>query len=177
MKFGAYSTPQNDEIEVSLFGPGYGECVVVHLGDGSWIVVDSCINPATKRPVALDYFDQLGVNVHAQVEAVFPTHWHDDHIRGLSTIVAEAVSAKVCLSVAMTTDEFAGFAFACAKRDSDVRVKSGVSEMFNTLEHLGEGNRIAKKCIANRRVLQIPQAFGLECWALSPGDEEVASFF
>lgn len=26
-------TPNVDEVEVSLFGPGYGECIVIHIGD------------------------------------------------------------------------------------------------------------------------------------------------
>lgn len=33
--------PRLDEIEVSLLGPGYGESVVVHMGGGEWMVVDS----------------------------------------------------------------------------------------------------------------------------------------
>lgn len=37
--------PAADEIEFSLFGPGYGEAVAVHLGDGTWLLIDSCIDP------------------------------------------------------------------------------------------------------------------------------------
>lgn len=37
--------PVADELEVSVFGPGVGESVVVHLGHGDWMVVDSCLNP------------------------------------------------------------------------------------------------------------------------------------
>ena len=40
--------PRTDELEVSLFGPGVGECVIVHLGAGEWMVVDSCLDPATR---------------------------------------------------------------------------------------------------------------------------------
>ena len=32
--------PAPDELEVSLFGRGVGECAVVHLGSGEWLVVD-----------------------------------------------------------------------------------------------------------------------------------------
>ena len=47
--------PCHDELEVSIFGPGIGESVVVHLGYGDWIVVDSCLNPRTRLPAALEY--------------------------------------------------------------------------------------------------------------------------
>jgi hypothetical protein len=34
------SRPADDQIEVSLFGPGYGECCLIHIGNGKWIVVE-----------------------------------------------------------------------------------------------------------------------------------------
>jgi len=42
--------PAADEIEVTLFGPGYGEAIAVHLGEGAWLLVDSCIDPESKAP-------------------------------------------------------------------------------------------------------------------------------
>ena len=36
--------PRRDEVEVTLFGPGYGESVVVHAGVDDWLVVDSCLD-------------------------------------------------------------------------------------------------------------------------------------
>lgn len=34
--------PDAGEIEVTAIDPGYDETVVLHLGGGSWIIVDSC---------------------------------------------------------------------------------------------------------------------------------------
>ena len=50
--------PSRDEIEVSVFSRGYGECIVVHAGDGFWIGFDSLLNPRGK-PAALDYFQEI----------------------------------------------------------------------------------------------------------------------
>ena len=52
------------EIEVSLFGPGYGECLVLHLGDNTEIyIVDSCIHPHNRRqPVALAYLHHMHID-------------------------------------------------------------------------------------------------------------------
>ena len=34
--------PRDDEFELTLLGPGYGESIVMHVGDGAWVLVDSC---------------------------------------------------------------------------------------------------------------------------------------
>ena len=78
--------PGSHEIEVSVFGPGFGESIVVHLGSGRWMIVDSCLARSTKEPAALDYLQEIGVDVSANVRFVVSTHWHDDHIRGLAKV-------------------------------------------------------------------------------------------
>ena len=54
----AETPPARDEIELTLFGPGYGESVVLHIGDGAWAIVDSCIDK-DGRPSALSYLENL----------------------------------------------------------------------------------------------------------------------
>ena len=54
--------PAPDSIDISIFGPGIGECCVFHIGDGKWFVVDSCTD-TSGSPVALTYLQQLGVDV------------------------------------------------------------------------------------------------------------------
>src|SRR5258708_6538741 len=88
------SPPLADELELSLFGPGKGECVVVHLGYGDWMVVDSCMGDGGKSAIALDYLGLMGVDVTRNLKLVVVSHWHDDHIRGISKILATATSAR-----------------------------------------------------------------------------------
>jgi hypothetical protein len=52
--------PLDDGIEVCLFGPSFGECVLIHIGSNRWIVVDSCLYKGIRQPIALHYLDQLG---------------------------------------------------------------------------------------------------------------------
>ena len=92
--------PEANQLEISVFGPGTGECVLVHIGDGDWIVVDSCIDRRTQRPVALDYLASLRVDVAVRVKLVVATHWHDDHIRGLADVLLAAENAKFVNSAA-----------------------------------------------------------------------------
>ena len=129
------SVPAADELEVSLFGPGFGECVVVHLGQGDWMVVDSCLNEAQNQPVALDYLTTLGVDVAKKVRLVVVTHWHDDHIRGSARVFAEARSARFVCSAALRNEEFRVMV-AASERNKTVARDSSLSEFGGILDEL-----------------------------------------
>ena len=81
--------PKPDEIEISLFGRGYGECLILHLGLNKWIIIDSFNDPHSKQPIALDYLDFYGINPSDSVEQLILTHWHDDHIKGASQVLSQ----------------------------------------------------------------------------------------
>lgn len=131
--------PANDEIEISLFGPGYGESIVVHLGNNDWIVVDSCVGP-DKVPVALSYFHRIGVDPSTAVKQVVATHWHDDHIRGLAHMYSACRSAQfVCSQAIKTTD----FVTLCRLHGKRAMVEtSGVTEFASIIDTLNERNKI-----------------------------------
>lgn len=70
------------------------------------MVVDSCVDRATKSPIALEYLDRLGVDVPDAVKLVVVTHWHDDHIKGISSVFRTAESATIVCSAALRNREF-----------------------------------------------------------------------
>ncbi len=100
------SAPKKEEIEIIVFGKGFGECILLHLGNCNWAIVDSFISPTSKRPVALDYLEALGLDPQNIVKYLVVTHWHDDHIRGASTIIRECPKAKLVCSSAFHEREF-----------------------------------------------------------------------
>lgn len=126
--------PQDNELEVSLFGPGFGESVVIHTGDGKWIVVDSCMHPDVALPAALDYLWQLKVDVSKAVKLVVATHWHDDHVRGISGIFNACQSAELVISGALQVDEF--FKLVSLYQGRQVAKSSGVDEFSKLFELL-----------------------------------------
>ncbi len=132
--------PADDEFELSLFGPGIGECAVLHVGAGDWVVVDSCLNAAGDKAIALEYLEQLGVDVGTQLKLVVVTHWHDDHIKGMAQLLRFAPSARFACSAALRCEEFLQLVYA-GKAIKLVDNTSGVSEfgqVFGILdEHLG----------------------------------------
>ena len=90
------SLPASDVIEVSIFGPGKGESIAVHLGSNQWLIVDSCVDQIDRSNPALRYLESIGVDLSADVRMVVGTHAHDDHIAGISEIFARCESAILC---------------------------------------------------------------------------------
>ncbi|MCY4287950.1 MAG: MBL fold metallo-hydrolase [Aestuariivita sp.] len=101
--------PQDDVVEISVFGPGYGESILIHVGSRRWIVIDSCLVDDRRTPAPLKYMSELGLDASADVCAVVATHWHDDHIKGLSTILHACTDADFWYSAALTKGEFLAF--------------------------------------------------------------------
>ena len=126
------SPPSSEEFEISLFGAGVGESVVVHLGFGAWIVVDSC-RDASRSPVALSYLKSIGTDP-SSIVLIVATHWHDDHVDGLAELMRRAPSAKFVCSAALHTKQF----FRLVSSGTRVLGKSSATdefaEIFRTLE-------------------------------------------
>lgn len=165
--------PQPNEIEVSIFGPGLGECVVVHLGSNEWLVVDSCINPLTKNPVALDYMTKIGVDPASSIVAVVASHWHDDHVRGIAKVLEAAKEARFFAASAVTREEF--HALTLLPPPSS-RFSSGVSELAATRKIVEERRASSGfnmgLAVAGRLLLRRPDLLVNEVWSLSPSDED-----
>lgn len=94
--------PAMDQVELNLFGPGYGESVLMHLGANKWLIVDSCIEMSSGKPAALGYLDRLGVDASTSVLYLVATHWHDDHVGGFAAQVERCKQARVYFTGAMT---------------------------------------------------------------------------
>ena len=166
--------PQQDEFELSLFGPGVGECIVTHIGDGQWAVVDSCLRPGTKQPLALSYLQNFGVNIANSVSLIVVTHWHDDHMEGVATLLEEATNARFCCSVALTKHEFfkvAAQANQLMAKSSDVGEMEGIFRIlrrrkasrtttpFGSVKFAQEDTRLFQR---------LGGAVPVELWSLSP---------
>ncbi|MEW6137076.1 MAG: hypothetical protein AB1733_02515 [Thermodesulfobacteriota bacterium] len=171
--------PEPDEIEVTVFGPGYGEAIAIHLGDGKWVSVDSCTDPESGRPAVLTYLHGLRVDVSVAVKLIVATHWHDDHIRGLGRIFDESRSATVAISSALGEEEF--LSLAELYDEPRVRHGSGIRE-FNQVKKTLEDRRLQgarfaspKWALADRLLYQDQirascHAVQARVFALSPSD-------
>jgi len=174
--------PAAEEVEVSLFGPGVGECVVLHLGQGKWMVIDSCTEKGSSTPAAIAYLERLGVNPANAVVLIVISHWHDDHIKGMAEMVRRCVNSRVCYSGALLKEEF------LALTESFVNPSSMVDRGNTGLDEIGAVIRVLKERVnkdktylsdlipvsADKILLRTTQeGWQVEIRALSPSDVSV----
>jgi beta-lactamase superfamily II metal-dependent hydrolase len=161
------SGPSHEELEVSIFGPGVGECIVLHVGSGQWIIVDSCLDPDTRAPVALTYLATIGVALD-QVVAVVATHWHDDHTRGIADVVQACRKATFFCSAALGKKEFFSLVAAAPRLQLKAGAGSGVDEMRRVLLYLKESKRGIQFSAANQILHRSNTPVNCVVEALSP---------
>jgi hypothetical protein len=169
--------PADDELEISIFGPGYGEALALHVGQGDWILVDSCLQDG--QPAGLAYLRAIGVDPQ-QVKVVVATHWHDDHVRGLAEIVRECVCARVGLSAAVSNREFLVLA---RQRLPATGLSSGTREMCEIVDVLEQRKLAGEPGAAPERLGErtiVHRSAHCEVVSLSPSaasvDVAMASF-
>lgn len=163
--------PAASEVEVNLFGPGYGESVLIHLGDDRWLIVDSCSEKLGSEPAALAYLRSIGRDPAVVVRYLVATHWHDDHVRGFSHQVDVCASARVWFTPALQYDTLLTIAEA-----SSYHPVGGVRELAATLRTLvGNGTRQCPDrtpafALENTalHVHSVHPGTDVELWALSP---------
>jgi hypothetical protein len=165
--------PDKHEFEISLFGPGVGECIVLHLGDGHWVIVDSCIDRTTGNPVALDYLEGMSV-APDRVKQIIVSHWHNDHCAGVSKLLQYYSTASLVLSVALRATEFRQLIAA-----SRMEIGIGTDELRLALDVLRPSNRIG---IQERRTFVLCgkvvfQSSHAQILCLSPSDRTIGRSF
>ncbi|HYE35376.1 MBL fold metallo-hydrolase [Methylocaldum sp.] len=174
--------PAPDELEVSVFGPGYGESVLIHVGSGIWLAIDSCIDPVTGRSAPLGYLESLDIDPKTAIDLVVASHWHADHIRGLHELFSTASAAKFCCSSALCRKEFTALGKLYSGGKS--RIPLGPEELYRCLETVSErirttGQSHLRWATADRLLWQYvsggtPPSLVATLTSLSPSDSMIS---
>jgi hypothetical protein len=148
--------------------------VLVHLGLGRWMIVDSCIDGRTRKQPALEWLATMGLGAGC-VELVVVSHWHLDHVRGLSEVVAACTEATVVFSDAMRTEEFLyRVGLISSQPGSRRNVYSEMRAVMDLLLARSEGAySVPPVRTAKAGLLLLPQGQPVVL-ALSPSETEVA---
>lgn len=170
------SPPKNDEVEISLFGAGFGECLVIHTGSGEWHVIDSCRFKGAEKPAALNYLEQIGVDYETNVKTIVATHWDDDHIRGIGDVVEKCSNAQFIMSLALYDTKFFKLA---ADPDSPLfklytlgqKASTGLNEFIKILHFLRDNNKKIKYAGQDKCVWKSLAQENTKLIALSPHDQ------
>lgn len=157
--------PGGDEVEVSIFGPGVGECIVAHGGNGKWVVVDSCLD-ARAEPVALTYLEAMGFDPAEAIELVVVSHWHDDHTKGISQLFRRAKSATLAMSIVFDSEQV--LELLRLARQQDPNDPSGeFLDLMNEISVREQAHGVPRYAIGNRLV---HSSESVVVRALSPSD-------
>lgn len=172
--------PPDDTVEVSIFGPGKGESIVLHLGDQRWAIIDSCREQGTGKVAALNYLTRIGINPASNGDLVVATHAHDDHIAGLAEVVEVSESAKFVSSSAIVSEEFWSMAQADSVGEQLMRqaIYREYRAIFDTLTSRKSktSGALHLRALPMRTLLTVPGVGGYgrgSITALSPSDEAV----
>ena len=163
--------PAKDELEVTLIGPGYGESIVLHLGCGTWVVVDSCA-ASDGGPRPLEYLTSIGIDPSTAVKLIMATHWHDDHIRGMGKMVEACEAARFCCASALLQQEFLAIVGSLENR-TQPGISHGAREIHDVFSRLRERRSTPVFAAADRRIFVEDAS---EIWSLSPSDSAFAKF-
>lgn len=176
--------PASDEFEVSIIGPGVGECILLHLGNNEWCVVDSCIPTGSSEPAAIEYLKSFGNDALKGIKLVLATHWHDDHIKGLASILDAAPQALFVCSAALDNDMFHQLV---ASSEEIVDPTTGLREFSAIFEKLMARRTpttpkhlvVPILAISQRPLLAIPSGagrpFAVSVVSLSPSDGTIGA--
>ena len=171
--------PNNCEVEVTVFGPRYGECILIHVGSNQWIVMDSCIGQ-DKKPVALTYLNDIGCSPGKCVRSVIATHWHDDHVQRIAKVLESAESATFVISTALRGREFLGFLDAHERQPARILNKGGTEMLasFKVAKSRGTHIKFAHEnvIIADWDKDALAHGQSVEIRALSPAPLIVENF-
>jgi len=166
---------------MTVFGPGVGECIVLHLGEGDWIIIDSCMSPVGEEPVALGYLRSIDVAPNASVRMIVATHWHDDHIQGLATLLSKCSNAQFVMSAALRPQQFFPLVLEVSTQNRLVKHNSSASEfaeILDILESRAHGPYAVGPSMYAQdgsRIFRGGHAGTAEVWALSPSAATVTS--
>jgi hypothetical protein len=174
------SPPGAYEIEVSVFGTGFGESIVVHMGMNRWMVVDSCRDPETRSPMPLEYLAEIGVDLANSIKLIVATHWDDDHIDGIAELFDRAKSAVFACPATLAEPEFAAV-LATVSGTKFMPGGPGAAEINEVMKELkkrkkrGPGYNPPSLAAANTVLLDLDGALSARILSLSPSHAEVLS--
>ena len=165
-------------MEISVFGPGYGECLVLHLTNNQWVIVDSCVGAGSARPTAAKYLTSLGINLATDVRLILATHYHDDHIAGIGELLEQCTRARFACSMALNSRDWTKLTEIY--RGYLVTGGSGVDEIRRVMRELkrrADQREVAAPifCIAGRILREPLLNAPVVLTCLSPSDAAVAA--
>lgn len=173
----AINPPNEDEFELTFFGPGFGESIVLHIPGIGWGVVDSCIFRIDKETFVppLEYLNFLKIENLAFIAL---THPHEDHYKGMDDIIYHYLGRidRVCRYAGEGVRELKVYL-----QNRGVKGTPGIASLASVFkafkkaqEHGSDPRRLAAKTqiIPRQSVIINNKSLEVEALSLSPLPED-----
>jgi hypothetical protein len=139
--------PRENELEVTVFGPGYGESIVLHVPAVGWGVVDCCRVRIGSEIVVppLAYLLELLSPPYPELAFIALTHPHEDHYRGFDELLRRypGGTARVCRYSGDGIRELK--TYIAHQRQGQRQVLAGLPEVFRAMDAaVADGARIRR---------------------------------
>lgn len=172
MDFKATIPPCDNEMEISVFGQGFGECIAICCGHRNYVIIDSFVNRKTGKPIALEYLSSMGLPPSC-IKQVVITHWHKDHIEGAAEILKEASpDVEVVLNPIVKNDKFNKLIErGAAEKNESV---SEFEKIYDFISCNGYKNVIVSTC--RSKIYSNHGTGEVELFSLSPQDNEIFKY-
>lgn len=159
------------EIHLLGSGGGYGESIIINLGNDDWVIIDSCINPSNSEVLPLTFLERRDIEPH-HVKLIVCTHWHDDHIAGISKLLEIYSNAIFSFARASDLKKFLQFVSLDYQKLNTSTSNSSTNEFNKCLEILRNSKRQPKLANSDRLLYSAKEENdNYEVWALSPSDK------
>lgn len=160
--------------EILVFGCGYGESILIKSDSGKFIVVDSFLNYETGNPIVIDYLNNIGEPLDS-IKCVIVTHFHDDHIQGITKILEESNGASLVVNpIIFRSKKILNY---IAKTRTICGNQNRTTKEINKLITFVENNEVNFVYALSNRIIfsdENSEMFTLE--ALSPHDESLDKY-
>lgn len=164
--------PEAHIAEINLLGTGggYGESLVIHIGNNEWVIIDSCQDPTSGKSIPLTFLASRGVDL-TNVKLIVCTHWHDDHIRGIAEILENSPNAVFSFARANDLKKFLQLVSIDLEKLKKITSNSSTIEFNRCLEIIS----LRKSTIKNSEVDKllystILETSKIEIFSLSPSE-------
>lgn len=166
-----HDLPPYDTIEISVFGPLYGECIVIHYGGGKWLTIDSCLEK-DGTPSALAYFKEIGVDVDNVTHTIL-THPDGDHVGGISKLYSACKNSRLVCSSVLSERTMVAYATYYSKSDPTPLAQK-TRELYDTLsKSLRRAPKGPVFVVQDRQLINNSR---VRLTALSPSDAKIQKF-
>lgn len=155
-------------LEIIVLGgnSGKGESIIVRTYD-QIIIIDSFIDHQSGDPAPIAFLNSISEDIN-KVKLVIASHWHDDHIRGLDSILNLCSNAELVISDALTVDEFQTLVYNEYKKPIE---NTSMTTFHNLLLGISKSGKPPIYAIQDRSIYTFSD--GSELWSISPSDQTV----